>query len=128
MSLIRKYNIAAPRYTSYPTVPYWEANNFHTGRWKALLKKSFLEFNDKDGISLYIHLPFCEKMCTYCGCNKHITVNHQVEAPYMLDIKRMAVIRCCFRRPATHPRDPPGWRHTYFLQRPTSNLLIERYL
>lgn len=83
MSLISKYNVAAPRYTSYPTVPYWDEQTFHPDQWKTLLKKSFQESNGKDGISLYIHLPFCESMCTYCGCNKHITVNHGVEAPYI---------------------------------------------
>ena len=37
----------------------------------------------KDGISLYIHLPFCESLCTYCACNTRITVNHAVERPYI---------------------------------------------
>ncbi|WP_202182968.1 oxygen-independent coproporphyrinogen III oxidase [Chitinophaga solisilvae] len=83
MNLIRKYNVAAPRYTSYPTVPYWDENSFALEQWKALLKKSFREYNQREGISLYIHLPFCEKLCTYCGCNKHITVNHAVEVPYI---------------------------------------------
>ncbi len=83
MSLLQKYNVAAPRYTSYPTVPYWDENTFHLDQWKALLKKSFDESNETDGMSLYIHLPFCEKLCTYCGCNKHITINHQVEGPYI---------------------------------------------
>ncbi|WP_143309360.1 oxygen-independent coproporphyrinogen III oxidase [Chitinophaga vietnamensis] len=83
MSLISKYNVAAPRYTSYPTVPYWDEQNFHAGDWKMLLRQSFRESNSTQGISIYIHLPFCEKMCTYCGCNKHITVNHTVEGPYI---------------------------------------------
>ncbi|RAJ85428.1 oxygen-independent coproporphyrinogen-3 oxidase [Chitinophaga dinghuensis] len=83
MSLLQKYNVAAPRYTSYPTVPYWDENSFHLDQWKALLKKSFDASNESEGMSLYIHLPFCEKLCTYCGCNKHITVNHQVEGPYI---------------------------------------------
>jgi oxygen-independent coproporphyrinogen-3 oxidase len=83
MSLISKYNVAAPRYTSYPTVPYWEENSFNTDSWKTLLKKSFMASNGREGISIYIHLPFCESMCTYCGCNKYITVNHSVEAPYI---------------------------------------------
>ncbi|NLR59779.1 oxygen-independent coproporphyrinogen III oxidase [Chitinophaga polysaccharea] len=83
MSLITKYNVAAPRYTSYPTVPYWEESSFDADKWKALLKKSFQESNHRDGISIYIHLPFCESLCTYCGCNKYITVNHAVEGPYI---------------------------------------------
>ena len=83
MNLLRKYNVAAPRYTSYPTVPYWDTNSFDLTHWQQLLKKAFQATNGKDGISLYIHLPFCESLCTYCGCNKHITVNHAVEAPYI---------------------------------------------
>ena len=82
-SLINKYNIAGPRYTSYPTVPYWNQESFSLKSWKASVQKSFRESNAKEGISLYIHLPFCESMCTFCGCNKRITKNHDVEYPYM---------------------------------------------
>lgn len=82
-SLIQKYNVPGPRYTSYPTVPYWNENNFTYQLWIDSLQKSFAESNQKDGISLYIHLPFCESMCTFCGCNKRITKNHDVENPYI---------------------------------------------
>ncbi len=83
VSLIQKYNIPGPRYTSYPTVPYWDENSFSFEIWTATLKKSFSESNATGGISLYIHLPFCESMCTFCGCNKRITKNHNLEHPYI---------------------------------------------
>ncbi|MGZ4056288.1 MAG: oxygen-independent coproporphyrinogen III oxidase, partial [Bacteroidia bacterium] len=67
-NLIEKYNVAAPRYTSYPTVPYWDSIAPDQGQWKQVVKDTFILSNNKDGISLYIHLPFCESLCTYCGC------------------------------------------------------------
>ncbi|CAM1345670.1 oxygen-independent coproporphyrinogen III oxidase [Tenacibaculum amylolyticum] len=82
-SLIQKYNIPGPRYTSYPTVPYWDANTFSKEKWIHSFKKSFQESNEKEGISLYIHLPFCESLCTFCACHKHITKRHEVETPYI---------------------------------------------
>ncbi|WP_299360035.1 oxygen-independent coproporphyrinogen III oxidase [Mucilaginibacter sp.] len=81
--LTEKYNVPAPRYTSYPTVPYWENDKFTNAAWKNRVQWAFAECNDNDGISLYIHLPFCEDLCTYCGCNTRITKNHGVEAPYI---------------------------------------------
>lgn len=83
MSLIQKYNVPGPRYTSYPTVPYWEEGSFTTSLWKETLVRSFSESNASEGISLYIHLPFCESLCTFCGCNKRITKRHDVEHPYI---------------------------------------------
>ena len=83
MNLIKKYNIPGPRYTSYPTVPYWDATPPTIEQWKSSVKRSFIETNASDGISIYIHLPFCESLCTYCGCNTRITVNHTVEMPYI---------------------------------------------
>lgn len=80
--LIQKYNVAGPRYTSYPTVPYWE-ENINLPQWLNSVKETFVATNDIEGISLYIHLPFCESLCTYCGCNKHITKNHSVEQPHL---------------------------------------------
>jgi len=80
--LLRKYNIAAPRYTSYPTVPYWDNQHFNEAQWKSRLLSAYAQHKE-EGISLYIHLPFCENLCTYCGCNTRITKNHGVELPYI---------------------------------------------
>ena len=82
-TLVNKYNVAGPRYTSYPTVPYWDNHTFSSKSWKASMMQSFGESNAKEGISLYIHLPFCESLCTFCGCNKRITKRHEVESPYI---------------------------------------------
>ena len=62
--------------------------------WIDTLKKSFLESNDSEGISLYIHLPFCESLCTFCGCNKRITKNHNVEHPYIEAILKEWSLYC----------------------------------
>ncbi|AVM50066.1 oxygen-independent coproporphyrinogen III oxidase [Capnocytophaga sp. oral taxon 878] len=83
ISLIQKYNVAGPRYTSYPTVPYWENEAFTTEKWLDSLAKSYNESNEREGISLYIHLPFCESLCTFCGCHKRITKRHEMEQPYI---------------------------------------------
>ncbi len=83
MSLIEKYNVPGPRYTSYPTVPYWNGETFSAKLWKSSVKRSFDESNLEEGISLYIHLPFCESLCTFCGCHKRITKRHDVEDPYI---------------------------------------------
>lgn len=82
-SLIQKYNVPGPRYTSYPTVPYWDENSFSERLWLESVKKSFTQSNSSEGISLYIHLPFCESLCTFCGCFKRITKNHSVEQEYI---------------------------------------------
>ncbi|MDC8001291.1 oxygen-independent coproporphyrinogen III oxidase [Aequorivita todarodis] len=82
-NLVSKYNVPGPRYTSYPTVPYWNNAEFSLSEWKRNVIQSFSESNSSEGISLYIHLPFCESLCTFCGCNKRITKNHGVETPYL---------------------------------------------
>jgi oxygen-independent coproporphyrinogen-3 oxidase len=83
--LIKKYNVAGPRYTSYPTVPNWTVAPSEEEWFKSVALR-FEETNGSEGISLYIHLPFCESLCTYCGCNTRITKNHAVEAPYIAAI------------------------------------------
>ena len=87
-SLIQKYNVPGPRYTSYPTVPYWDETSFSSEAWKHTLKQSFDASNATEGISLYIHLPFCESLCTFCGCHKKVTKKHEVEQPYIQAVLR----------------------------------------
>lgn len=85
-SLIQKYNVPGPRYTSYPTVPFWDINTFSGKKWEDSVKKSFHVSNSTTGISIYIHLPFCESMCTFCGCHKRITKRHDLELPYIKSV------------------------------------------
>jgi oxygen-independent coproporphyrinogen-3 oxidase len=87
-TLIKKYNVPVPRYTSYPTVPFWDENAFRVDKWKEFVQDAFLQSNKESGISLYIHLPFCESLCTYCACNTRITKNHAVEDPYILAVEK----------------------------------------
>lgn len=78
--LIRKYDIQAPRYTSYPTVPYW-TDSPTTTQWMAELKKAYA--SPSMTWSMYLHIPFCETLCTFCGCNTSITKDHTKEHPYV---------------------------------------------
>jgi oxygen-independent coproporphyrinogen III oxidase len=81
--LLKKYDIPTPRYTSYPAVPHWNTASFSNEHWIDAVRKSFRESNHEKGISIYIHLPYCESLCTYCACTKRITINHHVEIPYI---------------------------------------------
>jgi oxygen-independent coproporphyrinogen III oxidase len=85
--LIKKYNRPVPRYTSYPTVPCWN-EEIDVKTWEQTFSNRFSIENHTKGISLYVHLPFCESLCTYCGCNKRITTNHKVEEEYLAAIEK----------------------------------------
>lgn len=93
-NLIQKYNIPGPRYTSYPTVPFWNKEGIETTDWLKTAKKAFDESNEKEGISIYIHLPFCENLCTFCGCHKRITKQHGVEEPYITTVLKEWDLYC----------------------------------
>ncbi|MEW5681930.1 MAG: oxygen-independent coproporphyrinogen III oxidase [Pseudomonadota bacterium] len=75
--LISKYNINGPRYTSYPTALALNSN-FDRAHIQTAISQSPNE------LSLYLHIPFCHKLCYYCGCNKVIT-RHQHKADTYLD-------------------------------------------
>lgn len=78
--LFAKYDIPAPRYTSYPTVPYWETAPTST-EWFQHLQQSFVP--EQSSWALYLHIPYCETLCTFCGCNTIITKDHKREEPYV---------------------------------------------
>lgn len=124
-TLASKYNVPGPRYTSYPTVPYWDGHSFSLQQWKETLRDSFRESNNTEGISLYIHLPFCESMCTFCGCNKRITKNHEVEIPYLQTvIKELTLYNALFdERPIIRQLHLGGGTPTFFSPKNLDRLL-----
>ncbi|HJL44065.1 MAG TPA: oxygen-independent coproporphyrinogen III oxidase [Myxococcales bacterium LLY-WYZ-16_1] len=63
-ALVSRYDVAGPRYTSYPPVPVWRTDTRADDRIQALQQAR----TDK-GLALYVHLPFCESRCRFCGCN-----------------------------------------------------------
>lgn len=81
--LIRKYNVPVPRYTSYPTAPCWGDSLDTFEQIEPLIQSIFHEENTKNGVSIYIHLPYCESLCTFCACTRVITKNHKVENSYI---------------------------------------------
>src|SRR5687768_14153222 len=78
--LFAKYDVPVPRYTSYPTVPEWHAAPT-AAQWTASLQRALRD--PSATLSLYIHLPFCESLCTFCGCNTVITRDHGRSKPYI---------------------------------------------
>lgn len=81
--LFGKYNVPGPRYTSYPTVPFWETNPTEEQWTSSLVEALRTEQPRKTGAALYIHIPFCRSLCTYCGCNTRITRNATTAIPYV---------------------------------------------
>ncbi|MDQ6966206.1 MAG: radical SAM protein, partial [Mariprofundaceae bacterium] len=79
LELIHKYDKAGPRYTSYPTAPM-----FHTGINGASYATSLDNAANVDGpLSIYLHVPFCDTVCYYCGCNKVVTKQRERAVPYV---------------------------------------------
>ena len=78
--LFAKYDVPAPRYTSYPTVPFW-SDTPTTPQWLEHLNSACAD--QTAAWSLYLHLPFCESLCTFCACNTVITRDHRREEKYV---------------------------------------------
>ena len=78
--LFAKYDVQVPRYTSYPPVPQW-SDTPPGDDWIASLRAALAD--PAASLALYVHLPFCESLCTFCGCNNVITRDHSRERPYV---------------------------------------------
>ena len=86
--LLQRYDVAGPRYTSYPTADRFVEAFGETDYLQALEQR-------RDGVgakayplSLYVHIPFCESLCYYCACNKIITKHHERGAEYLHYLER----------------------------------------
>jgi oxygen-independent coproporphyrinogen-3 oxidase len=78
--LYAKYDVPVPRYTSYPTVPQWHRPP-SASEWTASLTRALGPTSRP--IAVYVHIPFCESLCTFCGCNTVITRDHRREGEYV---------------------------------------------
>src|SRR5512136_2276526 len=83
--ILDRYNVAGPRYTSYPTAPEW-LDSFGPADYEQALKQSN-EIKPVRPLSLYMHLPFCDRLCLFCGCNVVINKNHDVLIPYLKNLE-----------------------------------------
>jgi oxygen-independent coproporphyrinogen-3 oxidase len=84
--LIRKYDVAGPRYTSYPTADRFVEAFGENELVQWLAKRNIGGISQP--LSVYVHLPFCESICYYCGCNKIVTRDHSRSAKYIKYLDR----------------------------------------
>ncbi|GAA0572788.1 oxygen-independent coproporphyrinogen III oxidase [Halomonas salifodinae] len=86
-ALIRRYDISGPRYTSYPTALSFA--EFGPGEYTAALERSNAS---RRPLSLYVHIPFCRRICFYCACNKIATKDVRLAEPYLARLDREMVL------------------------------------
>jgi len=79
LDLVQKYNVAGPRYTSYP--PATKFTDALT--WPELAERILENNRSERDLSLYFHIPFCETRCWFCGCTTVITLNHKQGSTYI---------------------------------------------
>src|SRR3989440_2283112 len=79
LELVKKYNVAGPRYTSYPPATKFTA----ALKWPELAERILENNRTERDLSLYFHIPFCETLCWFCGCTTVITANHSHGSAYI---------------------------------------------
>lgn len=82
-ALLQKYNTAGPRYTSYPTAPVWQESYDFQTHTQVIQNTNSGETRNPHPLSLYVHLPFCESRCLFCGCNVVITRQRDQAEKYL---------------------------------------------
>jgi oxygen-independent coproporphyrinogen-3 oxidase len=86
--LLRKYDVPGPRYTSYPSILHWD-NMPTLDEWMQSVSDSIdLTERHGTGAAIYVHVPFCRSLCTYCGCNSRITSSNSVGRRYVKSVLR----------------------------------------
>lgn len=83
-ALLEKYSQPGPRYTSYPTAPYF-TEGFGEKEWREELSRTQQTGRD---LSLYVHIPFCDTLCYYCGCNMVATRDYDKAERYLTFLLR----------------------------------------
>ena len=81
--LIHKYGTAVPRYTSYPTSPH-----FHDGVDSSIYTSWLGQLDESNSISLYIHIPYCDRLCWFCACHTKHTLRYEPIATYLKSLHR----------------------------------------
>jgi oxygen-independent coproporphyrinogen-3 oxidase len=84
-SLIQKYSVAVPRYTSYPTALEMR-EQYSLNQWHDAVRTEL--GSSPASLALYVHVPFCETLCFFCACNKQVTRDKDVVAPYLEALER----------------------------------------
>jgi oxygen-independent coproporphyrinogen-3 oxidase len=95
--ILPRYAIEGPRYTSYPTAPVW-TEDFGVEQYKGELASDAAEAasapDEGDGLSLYVHVPFCSSLCHFCACNRVITSKAELPLKFLDTIEReVAAVR-----------------------------------
>jgi oxygen-independent coproporphyrinogen-3 oxidase len=97
--IVPRYAIEGPRYTSYPTAPVWN-ESYGPEQMRTELGRE--DIDPEGGLSLYVHVPFCESLCHYCACNRFITGDPELPTRYLDAIEReVAAVREALRVPRT---------------------------
>ncbi|HEY8156190.1 MAG TPA: oxygen-independent coproporphyrinogen III oxidase [Myxococcota bacterium] len=95
--ILPRYSGEGPRYTSYPTAPVWQ-ESYGPEQHRAELARE--DASPRDGLALYVHVPFCESLCHFCACNKVITRKHQPAIQFLEAVRReIATVREALRAP-----------------------------
>jgi oxygen-independent coproporphyrinogen-3 oxidase len=103
LELITKYSVPGPRYTSYPTAPHFT----EAVTWPTLQEAIRRNNATERELSLYFHLPFCQSLCWFCGCNTVITHDQGKSAVYLEYLKKEVALL----KPLLNPRRSVGQLH-----------------
>jgi oxygen-independent coproporphyrinogen III oxidase len=95
-SLINRFDLSGPRYTSYPTAPQFN-DSFSLHEWQAAAMRSN---QSQVPLSIYCHIPFCETVCYYCGCNKIVTANKKRALTYLAALKTEIALQAQYIDPS----------------------------